>query len=64
MNDAEVFTRLIYFATVHLNRTEEQAWLMPLGFLLDLVECHRQHLGWSKPYREHFIDQVLPFDIA
>ena len=64
MNDAEVFTRLIYFATVHLNRTEEQAWLMPLGFLLDLVECHRQHLGWSKPNREHFIDEVLPFDIA
>ena len=64
MSDEELFLRLIYYGTVHLNRTEEETWLTPLGMLLDLWECHRQHMGWSKPYREHFIDEVLPFDIA
>jgi len=45
---------------VHLHRTEEETWLMPLGLLLDLWECHRQHLGLSKPFKELFIDDVLP----
>ena len=63
MSDEEAFTRLIYFATVHLNRTEEDAWLLPLGYLLDLWECHRQFLGLAKPKMELFVEDVIP-DIA
>ena len=39
-----MFTRLIYYATVPLRRTEEEAWLMPFGYLLDLWEYNRQVL--------------------
>ncbi|MCL2644987.1 MAG: hypothetical protein FWD51_05965 [Betaproteobacteria bacterium] len=60
MSDAESFTRLIYFGTVHLNRTEEETWLLPLGYLLDLWECHRQFLGMAKPKMELFIDDIIP----
>ena len=60
MSDAELFTRLLYYGTVHLNRSEEEAWLMPLGFLLDLWECHKQFLGIEKPKIERFIDEILP----
>ena len=60
MSDAELFTRLLYYGTVHLNRSEEETWLTPLGLLLDLWECHRQFLGMSKPKREMFIDDVIP----
>ena len=63
MSDAESFTRLIYFGTVHLNRTEEETWLLPLGYLLDLWECHRQFLGMAKPKVELFIEDVIPFDL-
>ena len=59
-NDAELFTRLLYYGTVHLNRTEEEVWLTPLGFLLDLWECHKQFNGWAKAKREVFIDEILP----
>jgi len=63
VSDAESFTRLIYFGTVHLNRTEEETWLLPLGYLLDLWECHRQFLGMAKPKVELFIEDVIPFDL-
>jgi hypothetical protein len=46
--------------TVHLNRTEDETWLMPLGFLLDLWECHKQFLGVAKPIIEADIDDVIP----
>jgi len=55
-----LFTRLLYYGTVHLNRSEEETWLMPLGFLLDLWECHKQFLGMAKPKRELFIDEIIP----
>ena len=55
-----MFVRLIYYGTVHLNRTEEETWLMPLGYLLDLVECHRQYHGMSKPKKEIFIEDIIP----
>jgi len=45
---------------VHLNRTEEETWLMPLGYLLDLWECHRQFLGMAKPKMELFIEDLIP----
>ena len=58
-----MFTRLIYYATVPLRRTEEAARLMPFGDLLDLWECHKQFLGLAKPKRELSIDDVIPYGI-
>ncbi|WP_296561432.1 hypothetical protein [uncultured Acetobacterium sp.] len=55
-----MFTRLLYYGTVHLNRTEDQVWLMPLGQLLDLWTCHKQFLGLEKPKREWTIDDIVP----
>ena len=55
-----MFTRLIYYGTVQLRRTEEEVWLMPIGYLLDLWECHKQFLGIAKPKRELFIDEIIP----
>jgi hypothetical protein len=55
-----LFTRLLYYGTVHLNRSEEETWLTPIGQLLDLWECHRQFLGMTKPKHEQFIEDVIP----
>jgi len=55
-----LFTRLLYYGTVHLRRTEEETWLTPLGLLLDLWECHKQYIGVAKPKVEIFIDDVIP----
>lgn len=33
---------------------------MPLGYLMDLWECHKQFIGISKPKVEYFIDDILP----
>jgi hypothetical protein len=63
VSDDELFTRLLYFGTVQLRRSEEETWLMPIGFLLDLWECHKQFLGISKPKRELTIDDVIPYGI-
>ena len=60
MSDDELFTRLLYYGTVHLNRSEEETWLTPLGLLLDLWECHKQYIGVAKPKVEIFIDDVIP----
>lgn len=46
-----------------LGRTEKEVWLMPLGHLLDQWEVYKQFNGISKPRREHFIDEVIPFGI-
>jgi hypothetical protein len=53
----------LYFGTVHLNRSEDEAWLTPIGLLMDLWECHRQFLGTSKPKRELFIEDIIPANI-
>jgi len=58
-----LFTRLIYYATVPLRRSEEEAWLMPFGYLMDLWECHKQFTGLAKPKRELFIDDIIPYGI-
>jgi len=63
VNDDELFTRLLYYGTVQLGRSEDEAWLMPLGLLMDLWECHKQFLGLSKPKRELTIDDVIPYGI-
>ncbi|HBL84691.1 MAG: hypothetical protein A2Y17_11195 [Clostridiales bacterium GWF2_38_85] len=60
MSDDELFTRLLYYGTVQLNRNENDVWLMPIGQLLDLWTCHKQFLGIEKPKREWYIDEVLP----
>lgn len=33
---------------------------MPFGLLLDLIECHKQYAGISKPKKEITIDDVIP----
>jgi hypothetical protein len=43
-----------------LNRSEEETWLIPVGLLLDLWECHKQWNGLAKPKREQFIDDIIP----
>jgi len=63
VSDDELFTRLLYYGTVQLGRSEDETWLMPLGLLMDLWECHKQFLGLSKPKRELNIDDVIPYGI-
>lgn len=63
MSDDELFTRLLYYGTVQLGRSEDETWLMPLGLLMDLWECHKQFLGISKPKLELTIDDVIPYGI-
>ncbi len=55
-----MFTRLLYLATAHLHLAGEQFWLTPFGLLLDLVECWKQETGRARPYREVFIDDIIP----
>jgi len=33
---------------------------MPIGYLMDLWECHKQFIGIAKPKREALIDDVIP----
>ncbi|NCD10277.1 MAG: hypothetical protein EOL98_12810 [Negativicutes bacterium] len=60
VSDQELFTRLIYYGTVHLNRNEDEVWLLPIGYLMDLWECHKQFTGISKPRVDYTIDDVIP----
>jgi hypothetical protein len=59
-----LFTRLLYYGTVHLNRSEEETWLTPIGLLMDLWECHRQYLGLAKLKREMFIEEIIPSELV
>jgi hypothetical protein len=45
---------------VHLNHSEDETWLMPIGLLMDLWECHKQYLGIAKPKVERFVDDIIP----
>lgn len=36
---------------------------MPLGLLLDLVECWKHETGRAQPYQRVFIDDVIPAGI-
>ena len=60
MTDAEMFTRLYYYGTVHLRMSAAEFWLAPLGEFLDLWACHKQWLGMEKAHRELSIDDVVP----
>ena len=56
----ELFTRRNYYGTDHLNRKEDEVWLMPIGYLMDLWECHKQFIGTTKPKLNLSIDDVIP----
>lgn len=58
-----MFTRLLFYGTALLNRTEDEVWNMPIGLLLDLWECHRQYNGLAKPKRVLYIDELIPAGI-
>ena len=60
VSDEELFTRLLYYGIAHLHLSQEEVALMPFGLLMDLVECHKQYNGLSKPKREVTIDDVIP----
>ena len=63
MSDEELFTRLIYYGTAQLNHSEYEIWIMPIGHLLDLWECHKQFHGMSKPKKDVCIDDIIPMGI-
>jgi len=46
-----------------LNRSEADAWLMPLGHLLDQWEIYKQFHGMARAKREYFIDEIIPSGI-
>ena len=60
MSDEHLFTRLYYYATVHLRMSADEFWLTPIGLFLDIWACHKQWLGLEKPYREQTIDDLIP----
>jgi hypothetical protein len=39
---------------------EDDVWLMPIGYLMDLWECHKQFIGISKPKLDNYIDDIIP----
>jgi hypothetical protein len=41
-------------------RSLREVWLLPIGYLMDLWECHKQFIGISKPRKEYTIDDVVP----
>jgi hypothetical protein len=55
-----LFTRLLYYGTTQLGFTQDEVWLMPVGLLLDLWECHREFLGLSAGRRDVGLDEVVP----
>ena len=55
-----MFARLLYIGLAHLHLSQAEVWLMPFGLLLDLVECWKQETGRATPYREVFIDDIIP----
>ena len=57
------FIRLLYWGQSVLGMGQADVWLTPLGLLLDLIECHRQHTGTAQPAWELFSDEVIPFGV-
>jgi hypothetical protein len=52
----------LFYGVTLLGRNEREVWLMPFGELLDQWEIYKQWHGISKPYRELFVDDVIPLD--
>ena len=63
MTDDALFTRLLYYGLAFFHLKEEEVWDMPFGLLLDLVECHKQYHGISKPKHTVYIDDIIPAGI-
>lgn len=63
INDAELFTRLLYYGIAQLGMGMEEVWLTPFGLLMDLWECHKQFMGLARPKRELSIDDIIPYGI-
>jgi hypothetical protein len=42
---------------------EDEFWLMPVGYFLDLWTCHKQFLGIEKAKRLLSIDDIIPESI-
>lgn len=36
---------------------------MPIGYLMDLWECHKQFIGISKPKEYLSIDNLIPYGL-
>jgi len=53
----------MYYGRAHLYFSEYEVWLTPIGYLLDLWECHKQFHGMAKPKRELFIEDIIPAGI-
>jgi len=47
-----------------LGRPEREVWLMPYGHLMDQISCHLIWNGLATPKREHYIDEIMPADVA
>ena len=43
-----------------LRFSEEETWTTPFGLFMDLWALHRIYNGWAEPYRQVFIDEILP----
>lgn len=54
---------LTYLAHRYLHLDRWQTALLPLGVLLDLVECHWQHEQPSRSGSQVTIDEVIPAGI-
>ena len=50
----------MYYGIAQLHLSAGEMWLMPFGLLMDLWECHKQYNGLAKPYRELFVDEIIP----
>ena len=44
--------------------SDDKFWLMPFGLFMDLLECHKQFNGVSKPLRDdtEALDDLFPED--
>ena len=54
---------MFYFGMAHLGMKYNEVLYSPFGWLLDLIECHQQYNRVKKPYKEKFIDDIIPFGI-
>jgi len=43
--------------------TPDDFWGSPMGFFLDLRECHLHYIGAAKPKQELDIDGIIPFGL-
>lgn len=59
-NWAETQTRLTNLAHRYLHRGRCQTALLPLGMLLELIECHWQHAQLSSTSAQVTIDVAIP----